>query len=80
MGQAPRARARKREKAGGNVILKAEPLHHRIKAVWEQEQLPVEVREKDPVRVPAGVREKAGVRDKAEAGGLNKIQKISLRR
>ena len=59
---------------------KAEALRHRIKAVWEQEQLPEGVREKDPVRVPEGVREKAEVPDRAAAGGPNKIHKVTQRR
>ena len=56
------------------MALKAEALRHRIKAVWEQEQLRAGVREKDPVKAPAGVREKAEVQDKAAAGSLSKIQ------
>jgi hypothetical protein len=51
------------------VVLRAEILHHRVKAVWkpaevrEQAGVPAEVREQ--AGVPAEVREQAEERDKA---------------
>jgi hypothetical protein len=41
--------------------------HHRIKTVWE----PEEVKAGDQAKALAGVRAKAEVQDRARAGGLN---------
>ena len=68
MEQAPRARARKRDEAGENAILKAEAPHPRIKTVWE----PAGVKAGDQVKAAAGVRaKKVAVQDRAKADGLN---------
>ncbi len=53
----------------GNVLLKAETQHHRVKAVWEQ------AGDREQAEVTAKVREKAEERDKAAAtDGNHSIQ------
>ena len=49
--QAPRARARKPEEVWENVVPKAEAPHHRVKTVWE----PEEVKAGDQAKASAGV-------------------------
>ncbi len=79
MEQAPRARARKRDEAGEKAVLKTETPNHRIKTVWEPEEVkagdqakaPAGVRAKDQARVPVEALEE--VPDKAEVDGLNKF-------
>ena len=66
MEPAPRARARKRDEAGENRVLKAQAPYHRVKTVWD----PEEVKAGDQAKAPAGVRAKAEVQDRVRAGGL----------
>jgi hypothetical protein len=49
------------------VVLKTEPSHHRVKAVWE----PAEVKAGDQAKVPGGGRLKAEALDKAAVSSLN---------
>jgi hypothetical protein len=68
MEQVPRAKVPRREEAAGNVVLKAEAPHRRIRAVWE----PAEVKAGDQAVAPAGVRAEAEVPDRDKVGGLKK--------
>ena len=61
-GQGPKT-GRSRE----NAVLKAEPPHHRDKAVGE----PVRVKAGDQARAPAGVRAKAEAPGRAAVDSLN---------